>query len=200
MSSLVNMLFEQLGGDATRQISRNVGADEDSVSKAVSGALPVLLGALQRNAGNSEGAQSLAGALDRDHDGSILDDIAGFLGQNDTGSGEGILRHALGQRQPAVEAGLGRMSGLDADSIGKILSMLAPLVMGMLGREQRSQGLDISGLTGFLGAENEAVGRAAPDAMGFVGQLLDTDGDGDITDDLGKLGGGLLGSLFGGKR
>lgn len=29
--------------------------------------------------------------------------------------------------------------------------------------------------------------------------MLDSDGDGIVTDDLAKLGGGLLGGLFGGK-
>lgn len=197
-SSLIEMLMENLGGEPTRQISQAVGSDEGSVSKALSGALPVLLGALNRNAGSSGGAQSLLGALGK-HDGSILDDIGGFLGQGGSSDGAGILKHVLGQRQGNVEAGIGKMSGLDSGAVGQILALVAPLVMGALGKQQRQQGLDLSGLTGLLGQENDAVGRKAPEAMGLVGSLLDTDGDGQIADDVMEIGGKLLGGLFGKK-
>jgi len=72
-------------------------------------------------------------------------------------------------------------------------------VMGALGRQKQQQGLDLSGLTGLLGQENDAVGRKAPEAMGLVGSLLDTDGDGQIADDVMDIGGKLLGGLFGNK-
>jgi len=37
------------------------------------------------------------------------------------------------------------------------------------------------------------------DNHSMLGSLLDSDGDGSVTDDLAKLGGSLLGGLFGGK-
>ncbi len=104
----------------------------------------------------------------------------------------------LGQRQGNVEAGIGKMSGLDSGSVGQILAMVAPLVMGALGKQQQ-QGLDISGLSGLLGQENEAVSRKAPEALGLLGNLLDTDGDGQIADDVMEIGGKLLGGRFGNK-
>jgi len=197
-SSLIEMLMENLSGEPTRQISQKVGGDEQSVSKALSGALPVLLGALNRNAGDSGGAEALLGALNK-HDGSVLDDIGGFLNQGDTSDGAGILRHVLGQKQGNVEAGIGKMSGMDSGSVGQILAMVAPLVMGALGKQKQQQGLDLSGLTGLLGQENQAVGRKSPEAMGLMGSLLDTDGDGQIADDVMEIGGKLLGNLFGKK-
>jgi hypothetical protein len=193
------MLMENLSGEPTREISRRVGGDEQSVSKALGGALPVLLGALNRNAGQSGGADALLGALNK-HDGSVLDDVAGFLGKGgDTTDGAGILGHLLGQKRGNVETGIGKMSGLDSGAVGQILNMVAPLVMGALGKQQRQQSLDVSGLAGLLGQENDAVGRKAPEAMGLVGNLLDTDGDGQIADDVMEIGGKLLGGLFGKK-
>ena len=92
------------------------------------------------------------------------------------------------------------MSGLDSGSIGQILSMLAPLVMGALGREKKNQGLDAAGLMNLLGNENQAVSQKVPDSMGLIGSLLDTDNDGDVTDDIIKLGGSFLSSMFGKKK
>jgi hypothetical protein len=192
--------MDTLGGEATDRISNQVGVDTGAASKVISGALPLLLGAMSRNSRSGDGASALAGALDRDHDGSILDDVAGFLGKGPSSDGAGILGHLLGAKKSSAEAGLGKMSGLDAGSVGKILTMVAPLVMGALGREKRRQNLDPSALARMLGQEEQEVEKEAPGAMGLVGNLLDADGDGNVMDDVLKMGGDLLGGLFGGKK
>jgi hypothetical protein len=81
-------------------MSRSLGLDESDVTKVVSGALPALMGGLTRNAGSAEGASGLLAALDRDHDGSIMDDVAGYLaGAGAAAAGTSILRHAFGGKQ-----------------------------------------------------------------------------------------------------
>ncbi|HRF38840.1 MAG TPA: DUF937 domain-containing protein, partial [Saprospiraceae bacterium] len=64
-----------------------------------------LVSALARNASTEQGAAALSNALDRDHDGSILSNLAGLLGgqapaqDNRALNGAGILNHILGDRQ-----------------------------------------------------------------------------------------------------
>ncbi len=192
--SLLDMLAQQLSGDSTREISRQLGADEGATGKAISAALPMLMGALARNASRPEGAQSLAGALARDHDGSVLDNVAGFLKSPDTKAGDGILRHTLGAKRDAIQQRLGRETGLDSGAISKLLPMLAPLVMGALGREQRQKGLDVGGLASMLSGEREVAERSS--SIGALASLLDSDSDGQIADDVAKAGMGLLGKLL----
>lgn len=199
MSSILELLNDQLSGNATSQISRQLGTDQGTAGKAIGAALPLLVGALARNASRSDGAQSLAGALDRDHDGSVLDDLSGFLANPDAGSGDGILRHTLGPKRRAVEQELGRQTGLDVDAITKLLPILAPLVMGALGREKRRGQLDIAGLTSMLAGERERA-ETASSSLGGLAMILDADSDGDISDDVTKMGAGLLGKLFGKRR
>jgi hypothetical protein len=163
------------------------------------GALPALLGGLAKESSDSGGATSLAAALDRDHDGSILDDLAGYIGQGGREDGPGILGHVFGDRQPSVETALSQFSGLDLSLVSKILGMLAPLVMGALGLAQSRQGLGPSGLSSLLGDEKKNVSAAAPQTMDLVTQLLDSDKDGSVVDDLASMGADLLGFL-GGKR
>lgn len=197
MSSVFDLLTQSLGGDATRQVGRQLGVDEGTAQKAITAALPMLMGALTRNAKSGQGAGALAGALDRDHDGSVLDDVAGFLGNSGSaGAGQAILKHVLGGRQSNVQNGLGKAVGLDSGSAGQVLAMLAPLVMGALGKQKRTQGLDTSGLGDLLGREERHVERQAPNTMGMVGKLLDADGDGSVVDDVA----GMLGGLLGGRR
>ncbi len=198
--SILEMISQQLGGDAVAQISRHLGADKGATGQAVTAALPMLVTALANNSKSGGGASALAGALDRDHDGSILDDLGGFLGQGDTSSGAGILKHVLGGRQQTAASGLGRMSGLDAGSAGQLLQMLAPVVMGALGKAKRQGGLDDSGLAGILQGERQRIERKAPEGMGALGALLDADGDGDVKDDVARIGMSMLGKFLGGRR
>src|SRR5215471_13703239 len=93
--NLQQVLGSALNEDTIKQMSQNLGADQQTTSNAVQAALPMLIGAMAHKSSTEEGASSLLGALDRDHDGSILNDVAGFLGGGNTGSGEGILGHIL---------------------------------------------------------------------------------------------------------
>ena len=72
-----------------------------------------------------------------------------------------------------------------------LLSMLAPLVMGALGKAQRERKLDPGGLAGMLGGEHQRAADAAPGVMGMLVKFLDRDHDGSVLDDIG----GMLGKL-----
>jgi len=197
MSSILDTIMQQVQGGGIQQMSKSLGLGEDDVAKVVSGAIPALMGSLIKETGSSDGAASLLGALDRDHDGSILDDVAGFLGQSGSAdAGAGILRHALGAKQSTVETALSKSTGVDAASAGKILAMLAPIVMGALGKAKNQQGLDASGLAGLLDQERQTARQRSPQAADMLSRLLDSDGDGDVMDDVAKMGTSLLGSLF----
>ncbi len=199
--SVLDLVTQALGSGGTRQIGQQLGLDEETTARAISGALPTLMGALARNSASPQGASALAGALDRDHDGSILDDLGGFLGGGGAQSaGESILGHVLGGRQRQVQNGLGQATGLNAGQMGQLLAMLAPIVMGALGKMKSRQGVDAGGLGSILGQEQRRMERRDPGLGGLLGGLLDADGDGSVVDDITKIGGSLLGGLLGGRR
>lgn len=193
MASLLDGLLQQLGGDTMRQLSQQLGTDDTTTQKAVGAALPALVGALARNAQSPDGAASLAGALDRDHDGSVLNDLPALLGAGGGGAGASILGHILGGKQSAVAGGIGAATGLDAAKSGQLLSMLAPIVMGALGQAKRTNGLDAGGLASMLGAERSAISGQGGGALGSLMNLIDRDNDGSVVDDIG----GMLGKMMG---
>ena len=195
-NSLFELLTEQLAGPAVSQISRQIGTDDSKTAAAIPDAVGALMGALAGNTRRQGGAEALAGALARDHDGSILDDLAGFIPNSSQGPGDAILRHILGSQRATVESNLSQKTGLDAGSIGKLMTMLAPIVLGMLGRNQRQQKLDPGGLSDLLNMERRTVQKRAPGGVDVLGSLLDMDGDGQVADDVAKLGSSLLGRLF----
>lgn len=192
MNLIMQMLMQQLSGNAVGKIARQLGLDPATAAKAVGVALPILISALTRNTSSSQGAASLHNALVKDHDGSILDDVMGYLGNSQAGPGAGILKHIFGGDQSAVASRVGQTAGLDAGTMSQVMTTLAPLVMGALGRTTREQGLDAGSLTDFLSNQQQEAQAEQPDLMGSLGRLLDADGDGNAMDDIG----GMLGKLF----
>jgi hypothetical protein len=189
--NLTGLLQDALSGDTVGQIGQTIGADENTTMSAIQTALPMLLGGLANNSRSPEGAESLFGALGRDHDGSALNDLAGLLGGYGSGPGAGILGHIFGNQQPTVEQTVSQASGLDMSKVAPLLMILAPIVMGALGRTQRQAGLGAGDLPGLLGGATQQAAVGSP-LMGVLSQVLDRDRDGSAMDDvMGMLGGYL---------
>ncbi len=202
MAGILDLLGPALSGGTLQELSSAVGADEQTTQRATMAALPLILGAMNRNTNDPQGAQSLARALEQDHDGGLLDNLGGFLGGLAGGGpsaagvnpraadGTGILGHVFGNQLPQVQQGVGKATGLDSGQVTRMLVALAPMVMAYLGRRKRQQNLDAGGLSDMLNHEASAARTAAPnDLMGMLGGLLDRDGDGNPINDV--LGGFL---------
>ncbi len=204
MAGILDMLGPALSGGTLQQLSGTVGADEQTTQRAMMAALPLILGAMNKNTNDPQGAQSLASALEKDHDGGLLDNLGGFLGgltgggapaaSSRAADGTGILGHVFGKQLPQVQQGVGQATGLDSGQVTRMLVALAPMVMGYLGRQKRAQNLDAGGLSAMLNREASTARAAAPnDLMGMLGGFLDRDGDGSPMDDVAGMLGGFLG-------
>jgi hypothetical protein len=191
---LLDVLTQQLGG-----------ADKKQTQVAASGVINSMIGALNKNTNDPNGASALANALDRDHDGSILEDVIGMLGgkkqpQNTSMlNGAGIVKHVLGGKAGNIMDMVSKMSGLDKNQSGSLLTTLAPLIMGALGRQKKQSNMDAGGLSDFL--TKTVQGHSSKNAqMGLVERLLDQDGDGSVMDDIASIGMKTLGNLFNKRR
>jgi hypothetical protein len=194
--AILDMLQQQLSGNTLSQISQQLGTDENTAGKAVSLALPMLLGGLARNAATDTGAAALDNALTRDHDGTLLDAPHRAVADPMAFGGGGILGHIFGQRQAPVEQGVAKATGLDPQRAGKLLMMLAPLVMAALARARSSQGTANASAGSVLQREQPNIERQVP-GLGGLTAILDRDGDGNIADDIANLAAGSLGGLGG---
>ncbi|GGI57387.1 DUF937 domain-containing protein [Winogradskyella haliclonae] len=215
MSGILDLLNSDLGKTIISGVSGSTNTDQGKTSSVLTMALPVLMKAMERNASTPEGAQGLMGALNGKHDGSILDNLSGLFGggvnEEVKTDGSKILGHILGQKQEGVQQVIGQKAGLDAGSVGNILKVAAPILMGVLGKQSRQNNVssqsDLGSLLGgLLGGASNSGPRTKE--QGFLEQVLDADGDGSIVDDVAgmvlgggskKKGGlgGLLGGLFG---
>lgn len=201
--SLLSGLAQQFGGDTIGQLAGLVGGDNEQTGRAVAAALPMLLGSMTGAAQSNSGANALFGALSNDHDGSILDMLGpmlagGYASRALGADGGRILGHILGNKQPAVEQTVAKSAGIDTGLVQKLLPILAPIVMGYLGKRLRSGGLDAGGLGAILGGEREQVKKQDPGLGGIFdllggGSSKEDDDDGGLMD----MAGDLLGSSAG---
>jgi hypothetical protein len=214
MTNLTDELFAQLEGAPLQQISQQLGIGKTQAAGAVSAALPLLIGALGKNASQPQGAEALFGALQKDHTGGGGGGIGDLLGmvlggaQSRQTDGAGILGHILGGQQGRAEQHLGEATGLGGDRAGMLMKILAPIVMAYLAKRMfggESGGGSALGMAGggnptaqvlgsILGQEQQSVRQQGGLGGGLLGAVLDQDGDGQLgLGDLLKIGGGLLG-------
>lgn len=191
MNAISQMITQQLSGAASKQIAARLGVSESTANAAVAVAVPLILSALARNASQPAGAQDLHQAITNDHDGGILNNLMGYLGNPQEGNGAGILGHVLGDQRGAVENNLAQATGLDQSSAGNLMEIVAPLVMGAVGQQQRQNGFDSTGLANYLG-EQQQEQAAAPGMMGMLSSMLDSNKDGSVTDDLSRIAGSFF--------
>lgn len=192
MNALTQIITQQLAGGASRTIAQRFGISETTANTAVQVAVPLILAALARNANQPEGAQNLHQAINKDHDGSILDDVMGYVSNPQTANGAGILGHVFGGQQPVIQNNLAQATGLDQNSAGGLLETVAPLVMGALGKAQQQEHLDPSGLSNLLNNQQQQAQANAPGAMGILTSMLDQNNDGSAMDDLKRMAGGFF--------
>ncbi|MEM9362521.1 MAG: DUF937 domain-containing protein [Bacteroidota bacterium] len=211
MSGLLDLLNSPMGKQLISGVAGQTGQSENQTADVLGMAMPLLMGAMKKNASTPGGAEGLMNALSSKHDGSILNDLGGLFGggvdQGVMDDGAGILGHVFGTKQSQVENALSNKSGIDAGSISQILKIAAPIILGYLGKQTRQQNLSspdaLSGLLGgLMGGSNTQKEQS------LIETFLDSDGDGSVIDDLAGMVlnsgtkkssglGGLLGGLFG---
>ena len=188
------------------QFGQQLGlGDKAQTNTAVDGILATLLNGVAKNASTQEGQDGLLSALDRDHDGSIFDDLGGFLSgvvqpsNPNTANGTGILNHILGDKQGNAINSISKASGIDVGSITTMMTSLAPVVLGMLGKAKATQTANQNGgsILDIITGATQTINQQ-PTTQSIFTKLLDKDGDGSVMDDLTQMGmGSILGKFFG---
>lgn len=187
---ILKLITEQINNpDTLKKLGTTAGVEPEKVQQLAKLGMPALLKAMERNAGTPEGAEALNKALEQ-HKDEDVDDIDGFLKNFNMDDGAKMLKHIFAGNDARVENNLAKQTGLQTGQVSGIMTQLAPLLMGALGKQKQQQNLDSSGLGGMLSGLLSQGGGSG--IMGVVTNLLDSDKDGDIMDDIGNLLGGLF--------
>jgi OmpA-OmpF porin, OOP family len=173
--NLLDLVKSQLtGGNTLSAISGLLGESPAATTAGIGAALPTLLGSVIQSGSTSNGANTLLSLLkDGGHDGSIMDNLGAMLGGGSAtngllSAGSGILKTLLGDKMGAIAGLIGQVSGLKGGSVSSLLSLVAPVLMGGIGKQVTSQGLGASGLMNLLSSQSDFVKAALPAGMGSL--------------------------------
>lgn len=193
--SILSMLTSYITPSTIGQIAGMLGINQNTVEKAMTGAIPGLLASLL-GAGSKPGGRD---ALDRalsGHDGGLLDDIGTILGQRgETVAKEGgdLMSSILGGGQfDSLVSALAGPTGLAKGQAGSLAGLAGSLVMGALGKQAKASNVGAAGLLDMLQSEKHEIAKAMPNefAQAFRGTgLIDS-----ISDQLGAAGAAAAGA------
>jgi hypothetical protein len=166
---LIKLIMEQLSPQLIGRIAGASGLDRASTEKAIGAAVPAILSALVGLVSKSDGANRLATMLQQQSP-DQLERAASMIGSGNQQAlidqGTGSLASLLGDDAlGSLTGALGRFAGTGEGQAKSLLGMAAPLVMGVLGRQQSHAGLDAGGLADLLISQKDSIVRALPSGL-----------------------------------
>jgi OmpA-OmpF porin, OOP family len=177
--NLLALLKDNLTPEMISKAANLVGEDHASTATAMSGILPAVLGSVVGKASTADGASSVMSMVTGGgHDGGMLDNLGSMLSggsSTDTmlSGGSGILSSLLGDKVGAIASVIGNFAGIKSGSANSLMSMAAPMIMGLIGKQVSSNGLNASGLMSMLAGQKDHIAAAMPAGLGDkLGGLL----------------------------
>jgi len=148
------------------KLASGIGGDKSLVQKATGAAIPAILAGLAGIAGQSNGGSLITNAISKLDPGMMgnLASVLGGSGQNALATtGANILGSLLGNSAMGTLAGaIGKFSGLGGTASTGLLGALVPLVLGSIGQQQKSMGLDAGGVAKLLQDQQANIQAALP--------------------------------------
>ncbi len=170
-SSLLDSLSQLVTPDLLGQAASMLGESQGNVSRGVSAALPMLLGSVASRATDTNFASSLFKLVtDSRNDLGAVGNIAQLLTPGSSNSsisalGGQLLGSLFGSNTNAVTSALAGYAGIKPQSANSLLSMAAPMVLGVLGKSVRGGGLNMSSLASLLSSQKGAISAALPTGL-----------------------------------
>ncbi|MGE4072543.1 MAG: DUF937 domain-containing protein [Lysobacterales bacterium] len=171
--SALDAMLSQLNPQTIQQMASQLGASPEQTQSAIQAALPMLMGAMQRNASSPDGAQALFGAVKRDHQGVDLGGLLGGLlgGGGANASGDGGLGGLMG-------AVMGMMGGGQQGAPQRSPMENGVAILGhVFGQQQPRAAAGVARASGLdMGSAAQLLAMLAPMLMGALGQQTQAKG------------------------
>jgi len=195
--SLIDLLTGNTGNQVAERAESKFGIDRNQIIALLAVAAPLIISYLRKKSQDTQEAESLNAALDKDHDGSILNDVNQAEARQSEGNS--ILTHIFGGEKNNVENQLSQKTGVSIDKIGPVLSMLAPIIMGYIGKEKQQNNVGAGGLGGLLdgilgNASDQAKNQQSNPLNDVIGNILGNGNSGSSSNPLNDIIGSVLGN------
>ena len=185
--NIMDMVKKAVSDHAMGQIGGMLGMSDTKKTKSTfDTAIGSILGGMMNKSTSQEGAKQVYDMTSK-ADPGIMDKLGDLLGggggkqlEQVQKTGGGMLDGIFGgnQRTSMIDS-ISKALGLDNSIIGKLLTLAAPMLLGVIAKHVKSAGMDAMGLSGLLGDQKPHVNAALPAGLGQqlgFGNLLASSG------------------------
>jgi outer membrane protein OmpA-like peptidoglycan-associated protein len=184
--NLLDVVKGHLNSDVISKAASFLGESEGGVSKAMGGILPTVLSGLAGKASTSEGAEEVASMASDAHSSGILGNIGSFFGGGSLlEKGADLVKGLFGNKFGGLIDGIASFAGIKSGSASSLMSMVAPIALGALGKHSSDNNLGASGISSLLSSGKSSWASLIPGGLGSL---------------LGGLGGVATGFASGAKN
>jgi len=172
-TNLLEGITKQLTPEMIQHVSASVGETPAHTQKAVDGAIPTLLAGLMHLSSLENGPARLVNLINHRNYGRLLNNLSGLLDEGNTAqvltaSGRDILGTLFAGKLNAVSELIATASGVTSASASSLLSLTAPVVLGVLERVRAAQGLNAARFATLLVGQKDDVSRLVPAGLAGV--------------------------------
>lgn len=193
MGLLQDMIMQQMTTAVKDKLGAQTGQGSGVSNDAIQTTLDAILGGLKSNTSTKSGADTLDTTIAKNHDGSILSDLAGAIGgSSNTSDGGKILDHIFGSNKDDVASKVGKQTGLDKKAAIALMIALAPVVLAQLGKMKQDKNMSARDVADQV-QQSAQQSSGSGGLGGLVSSMLDQNHDGNVVDDVLRFGESFLG-------
>jgi outer membrane protein OmpA-like peptidoglycan-associated protein len=151
--------------DLVSATSSFLGEEVSGISKAVDAAVPALLSSIVTKSATEH--TTIFNLARQAAETSVFDDLPGLFAGNASllNMGSGMISGLFGNNTGVIASLISSYAGIKPSSATRLLSTLAPLAFGAVGRHAVSNGLDAEGLSSLLLAQKDVFSHAIPSGL-----------------------------------
>jgi outer membrane protein OmpA-like peptidoglycan-associated protein len=164
--NLVEAANNLIAGELVDKAGSFLGESETGVRKALTGIVPAVLGGLATKSSTGAGADAVFRMVNEQSQAQA--EPAGFFGNDNTSllnKGAALLGNIFGDKVSSLAGLLSGFSGIRPPSASSLLSIVAPIIVGFLGKHASSNHLNASGLSNLLSSQKENINHAVPSGL-----------------------------------
>jgi len=172
--NILEALQNEFGDEIVGMLGKFIGEDPSRTKSALGAAFPAILGGLVNKGSSAQGASEILETITKGGYGT--DTLMGlgtaFSGGSRTkdllAAGSELLKMIFGEKAAGIADLVAGVAGIGKESASSLLGLVAPAVLGFLGREVKSGGLNTGSLMALLSGQMEPLKAAAPAGLGSV--------------------------------
>ncbi len=177
MSNIITELGSLVTSQIVKSAANSLGESEGGIGKVIGALAPTILGGLLNKSSDNSAFGQIFDMLGNKDNAGYLDNLGGLIGGGNLAHNDpkdaagGFLGSLFGDKMGGIIDMVASVAGVKKSSSSSLLGMVAPMIMGYIGKKILKEGLSASGLASFLGGQRNNIADAMPnqlaDMIGF---------------------------------